>query len=116
MSKSNRLSALEVRIAGHNDVQILLGDARQLPLEHLQTLDDERHLFAQKKTHIEGDLIVATARRVELSPAAPIFSLSDARCSYGYLRRLKRKQICRLRFLARWLSSHEQFSARPAPG
>src|SRR5262245_43605989 len=67
MRKSHRLSALEVCIAGHDDVQILLGDARQLPLERLQTLDDAGNLFAQEKTCIEGDLIVATARRVELS-------------------------------------------------
>src|SRR5512144_1872682 len=66
MSKSYRLGALKVRVAGHNDVQILLGGIRQLLLEHFQVRDHEASLFPQKKTHIESDLIVAAACGVEL--------------------------------------------------
>src|SRR5262245_63513545 len=67
MRKQHRLGALQVCVAGHDDVQILLGGDGQLQLERFQTVDRKHDLLAQIKPHIEGDLVVATARRVELS-------------------------------------------------
>src|SRR5262245_49734833 len=66
MGKAHRLCALQVCIAGHNNVQVLLGGACQLALKQLYTLEDKRNLFAQKKPRMQRDLIVATARRVQL--------------------------------------------------
>ena len=65
--KKHRLRPLQVRIAGHDHVEIFFGRLGQLSAQRLQSADDELDLVAQKKPHVERHLIVAAARGVEFA-------------------------------------------------
>src|ERR1043166_6231381 len=62
----NRLSALQVRIARHDKIDMLLSETEQRDLKLLQLFADRADLFFRVKAKIERGLIVAASRGVQL--------------------------------------------------
>ena len=68
VAEAHRLRHLEVRVAGHDHVQVLLRDLDQDADEPRQQAADLRGLVAQVEPLIQGHLVVPRAGRVELPP------------------------------------------------
>ena len=66
MSQRQRLSALQVRIARNQGVEMLMGMAEQGPLKAAQQLIDAINVLTQPQAQIRPHLIVAAATGVEL--------------------------------------------------
>ena len=66
VGKKDGLGALEVRVARHDRGAVALGEADEFALEALEFLSEGIAGFAQPESEIEGDLVVAAPRGVEL--------------------------------------------------
>src|ERR1700730_9348359 len=66
MSEQNRLSALQMRVAWHNNTDMLLGEIERCVLQGAKMRADFSDLRFDIKPQIEGDLIVAAAGCVKL--------------------------------------------------
>src|SRR5207302_1767056 len=61
------LRVLKVRVAGKNRFDVLSGAIEQHRLQRTEERVQLRNALAQVETGVRGDLVVATARRVQLS-------------------------------------------------
>ena len=68
MGKADRLGALQVRVPGNDRVDVLLGLVRDDRKQRTQLFDQLARLVAQIHPHVECDLVVSAARRVQPLP------------------------------------------------
>src|ERR1700738_1482768 len=66
MWEENRLGALQMGVARHHHIDMLFREVEQGALQRAKARNDLDNLRAYVKAQIERDLIVATARGVEL--------------------------------------------------
>src|ERR1700736_5058994 len=89
MSEQNRLSALQMRVAGHDNIDMLLGDLERRSLQRANMRTDFGDLRYHVKPQIERDLVVAAPGGVQFcSSGANSFRERDLDIHMHILERL----------------------------
>ena len=86
--EQNRLGALQMRVAGHNKIDMLFGEIDERRLQFLELRRRLAGLFFDVKPEVERNLVVAAARRVQLR--AGVADFFDERALDIHMRVLKR--------------------------
>ena len=68
MGEVDRLSALQVGVARHRPVEVVLGDPEQRLDERSEPVAGLPGMGAREQGHVGGHLVVARAGRVQLAP------------------------------------------------
>src|SRR5437870_1330365 len=71
MREKDRLSALQMGVTGHDNIDMLLGDLERRSLQRAKMRIDFGDLRLDVKPEIDRDLIVAAAGGVELRAGGP---------------------------------------------